>query len=221
MTLPSWLPTPITKSIFKDVNNYVSFSSDYYYEFFKKDLLEPSITFEDKNLVLNSSKLDCSIKFVKSGKNCNNTLFNCSNCVFDKREVLFCHIVSKRDKNIIARLKSRYRNYEQSRVPGLLELDRLEKIRWVKPVIKEYDENKPPEIVFFDDLSSEKERIIYLWLKEFNFVVILGQNLWDSKQKNLIYIKTAYVIDNDETKFMFQRLHRKYKKRLELNSGVL
>jgi hypothetical protein len=219
MSIPTWLPTPIN---FLLNNTETKFLVEYYYEFFENELIKSKLIFEGKKIVVNSPKFNCQNKFVKTGKNCNNVLFTCEKCLFKGKEEMFCHVISKKDEAIIPLLKSEYRNYQKSRVPGILVIKRLEKVRWIKSIIDEYNQNKPSEIIYFDDLKTKpgRERIIYFWLKECNFVVILGQNLWDKKQKNILYIKTAYVIDRDETIYMLNRLLKEYKKRLEESSGV-
>lgn len=214
MISPEWLPTPINQLI---SNSDIFFLTEYYYKIFKQDLFDAQLIFESKNIVINSPLFYCDKKFVKTGKNCNNTLFNCCNCIFKNKEELFCHIISKRDDKIIPLLKSRYRNYQKSRVPGIFVISRLEKVRWIPAIINEYKKNYPKEILYFDDIETKgsRERIIYFWLKNQNFVIVLGENFWDSKQKDILYLKTAYVVDEDTTKYMLSRKYKKYKKRQE------
>lgn len=211
MTLPHWLPLPLTAiTEYRDIN----FLVDYYYKYYTSDLVDSEIFFNSLPLVNKSRTFNCQDKFIIEGKNCNNNLFSCENCAYNQKHELFCHIISKRDDAIISKLKPEYQNKGKSRVPGLLIKDRLEKVRWIKSIIEEQNNGGTNEITYFDEISANGfEKIYYLWLKKYSFVVIIGENIFDPKQKNLLYLKTAFIIDEKETICVYYRKLDKYKKR--------
>ncbi len=206
---------------------------EYAYGIFKNELMNEQnpIIFNNKKVIVNSPIFKCNEKFVKKGKNCNNTIFNCENCYYLNKEEMFFHITSNRDENIIKNLKSKYRNSRKSRVPGLFSYDRLNHIRWIRKIINEYTSNNNSDILYFEDIveneefykrnneNMPKEKAIYFYIKECQFIVIIGQNLWDKKQ-NDYYLKSAYIVNTDGDEHKFERLYLKYKKRQEKQSGV-
>lgn len=211
MKLPDWLPLPLTAiTEYKNIN----FLVDYYYSYYTSSLVDSENFFQELPLVNKSLTFSCKDKFIAEGKNCNNNLFSCRNCVYNNRHELFCHIISKRDNNISHKLKPEYQNKRKSRVPGLLKKERLEKVRWIKNIIEKHNNGGAAEITYFDEISADGfEKIYYLWLKRYSFVVIIGENIFDPKQKNIFYIKTAFIIDEKETICTYYRKLDKYKKR--------
>ena len=200
---------------------------DYAYQIYKDELKNENnpLKFKSKKVVINSPIFTCKEKFVKKGKNCNNTVFNCDNCPYLGREEMFFHITANRDDSIIKNLKSKYRNYQKSRVPGLFSYERLNQIKWIRKTIQEYEENQNTDIKYFDEYICDKntniyrEKIMYFYVEKCQFIVIIGQNLWDKKQVDY-YLKSAYIVNTDDSRYKFLRLYKKYKKRQEINSGV-
>lgn len=192
-----------------DINTLV----EHYYNIYLNELKNDNIPliFEGKKIVINSRKFDCQDKFfINNIKNCNNSLFDCKNCPFLDKDEMFFHIASNRDAQLLQRFKSKYRNYQKSRLPGLFEKHRLIGVKNIRTTINSYLEGNK-SIICFDE-ERQKERIIYFWAKEKHFIVVIGFNLWDKKQKDF-YLKSAYTITSDSDELKYQRLYNKYKKR--------
>lgn len=226
--IKAWLPSENISELFlnkKTVNIKELF--DYAYQIFKNELKNENnpLIFQGKKVVINSPLFNCKEKFVKKGKNCNNTVFNCNNCPYLGREEMFFHVTSNKDDSLTKNLKSKYRKYKKNRVPGIFSYERLNHIKWIRAIIQEYEKNKNKDIKYFDEFICDKntnvyrEKIMYFLVEECQFIVIIGQNLWDKKQVDY-YLKSAYIINTDDAEYKFSRLYKKYKKRQEINSGV-
>lgn len=86
----------------------------------------------------------------------------------------------------------------------LLDIERAKRLPWCKPLIESLSRS---EILFFDyfEGSSDKGIRRYIWLKDYDYVVILQQN------KTLYALVTAYYV---KEKGYRKTLQRKYENRL-------
>ena len=103
----------------------------------------------------------------------------------DDKEKLFWHLVSKEEKESGERLP---------------DLCRSERLLWTKPAIEHVDE---PEIIDWDDEDNKKRIITYVWLKEYDFIVIMKKL---KNEKRLLL--TAYCIEYNHTRRYFERKYR-------------
>jgi hypothetical protein len=110
------------------------------------------------------------------------------------KEEIFWHIVTRKER-------------------GLRQLDkpRASKMRWIKPIILNYNYDKIKMFYYFEDTGKIR---LYLWAFEVDFVVIL-QKLGVSSS----YLVTSFYIDNQKKRDVFERKYRDYqnKKDIRLN----
>lgn len=215
-----WLPETDTWEKFDNLNDCI----DYYYSEYIKTLKEPeeTLTFLDLEVKIKTRAFSCfnELKTKTQNGKCGNTLFNCKNCPFLKKDEMFFHIVSNKNNEINEQL-SRSKRKENNRVPGLFAKQRLIHVSWVRKIIEEYKKTKNPDIRYFESKIDEysNEHIIYFWVYKKNYIVIIGKNL-RNKQENYFYLKSAYTITSDDDYKKFERLYNKYIKRQEANLGV-
>lgn len=108
----------------------------------------------------------------------------------DKYEEGFWHLISKDDNSTHERL---------------FDPRRAERLSWCRPIIDHFNDN---EVKYWDYRASNNRIETYLWLKDFDYVVIFQKR----KQKvGMVYfLLTAYYVEGDSTK---RSLTRKYEKR--------
>lgn len=98
------------------------------------------------------------------------------------KERIFWHLVSKEDKQSGHRLPDTSRS---ARLP------------WIKPTIEHVDE---PEIIDWDNEDNKKRTITYVWLKNYDFIVIMKKL---KNEKRLLL--TAYCIEFNHTRRRFEK----------------
>lgn len=98
-------------------------------------------------------------------------------------EEIFNHLTSKKDEDTGERLP---------------DIKRAERLLWIKPIIEHADE---PEIFDWDYYDEDKKRIItYLWLKDYDFIVIMKK----LKNERRVLL-TAYYVKYNNAKRKFEK----------------
>lgn len=107
------------------------------------------------------------------------------------KEEIFWHVITRKER-------------------GNRKLDkyRASRIRWIKPIILNYNYHK---IKMFYYLESSGKLRLYLWAFEVDFVVIL-QKLGASSS----YLVTSFYIDNQKKRNVFERKYNEYKAKKDL-----
>ena len=108
-----------------------------------------------------------------------------------KYEEGFWHLITKQDRDTQERL---------------LDSRRAERISWCAPSIKNF---KDQAIKAWDYEESKKRIRTYLWLEEFDYVVILEQR--EQRGQEIVFLITAFHVDGESTR---RGLRRKYENRL-------
>jgi len=106
----------------------------------------------------------------------------------DGKETIFWHLITRNDRRTGKRLP---------------DVQRSARLPWVRPMIECPDET---EIVDWDYLEGDGDIHTYIWLKEYNFVVIMKK--YKDGRRRLI---TAHYIDYSNKK---KKLASKYEKRI-------
>jgi hypothetical protein len=106
----------------------------------------------------------------------------------DGKESIFWHLVQREDESTGIRLP---------------DLARCARLPWVAAIISNANQ---PEVVRWDYRESKGHINTYLWLKEFDYVVILRK--FDNGGRRLV---TAHCVDGSGTK---RTLERKFKNRM-------
>lgn len=106
------------------------------------------------------------------------------------KEEAFWHLITKKDKEL---------GY---RIP---DYDRAKRLTWVRPIIENHDNS---EIKDFNYLEGSGEIRKYLWLYNYDFVVILEIK----RNKKYIYVVTDFYIYYNHSR---RKLERKYQQRIK------
>lgn len=102
-------------------------------------------------------------------------------------EEVFWHIISKKNGNI--------RTFDEQRARC---------IEWVKCIILDYNKNHIKRFYYYE--SNGKIRL-YLWLEQYDFVVILEKIIAKTKEA---FIVTSFYIDNLKKKKGFTKKYHSY-----------
>jgi len=103
----------------------------------------------------------------------------------DDKEKIFWHIITRKERG-----RRRF------------DSDRACRIKWIKPIILNYNHSKIKFFYYFED--NRKIRL-YLWAYDEDFVVIL-QKLGNSSS----YLVTSFYIDNDNKRNKLQKKYEDY-----------
>ena len=83
---------------------------------------------------------------------------------------------------------------------------RSERLPWFKPLVINFlDKN----VLYWEYLDSKKKTIIYIWLVNWDYVIIFQKR--SLKIGDVAFIKTAYYVDGNSTR---RNLRKKYSKRI-------
>lgn len=106
------------------------------------------------------------------------------------KEEGFWHLITREDLSTKVRLP---------------DFDRAARLPWARPII---ESNQRPEIIVFDYAEGPRKKGIrrYLWLKDWNYLVIMQH------RGNVFYLNTAMYIDFEGKR---RDLKRKYENRLK------
>lgn len=88
---------------------------------------------------------------------------------------------------------------ENQRTP---DFRRCERICWIRPMIENPDD---PAIKIWDYREAPKKVRTYIWLKDFDYVVVL------EKRSKAYFLVTAFCVSGNSTR---SKLQRKYEQRL-------
>lgn len=83
----------------------------------------------------------------------------------------------------------------------IIDFERAERLNWVLPVLTHYLE---PEVSCFWHIGP-KDEALYLWLKDFDFLVIL-KNQKSNRYKDSRIIITSYHVDSGYRRILQKRL---------------
>ena len=123
----------------------------------------------------------------------------------DGKEILFWHLTGRKNKSTQAprRMRHFYPN-------GIIEAERLPnfprsaRLTWVRPLIEHPDD---PEVLAWDHKEDDGVIKTYVWLKAYDFVVIMKKNPDDTRR-----LITSYFVDED---YMREDFEKKWKKRIQ------
>lgn len=102
-------------------------------------------------------------------------------------EEVFWHIISRKNSSI--------RTFDEQRA---------KRIEWVKCIILDYDKNHIKRFYYYE--SNGKIRL-YLWLEQYDFVVILEKIITKTEEA---FIVTSFYIDNSKKKEEFAKKYCSY-----------
>ena len=125
----------------------------------------------------------------------------------DGKETIFWHLTSRKKKEErIPRRKRKFftnahNNLEPERLP---DLRRCERLPWVKPLIEHFGD---PEVLAWDYEEGDRTIKTYVWMREFNFVVIM-KKFPDGKRRLI----TSFYVDSKYKKQDFQRKYENRRK---------
>lgn len=108
----------------------------------------------------------------------------------DNKEEIFWHIVTRKQRG-----------------RRVVDLARASRIKWVKPIIKNYFHSEIKMFYYFEDNGKIR---LYLWAYNYDFVVIL-QKLGNSSS----YLVTSFYIDNQRKRDVFQKKFEDYINRVD------
>jgi len=106
----------------------------------------------------------------------------------DGKEVIFWHLTHRKDRKTKERLP---------------DPRRCERLPWIRKII---ENSKRPEVLVWDYKEGDGSTRTYLWLKDFNFLVLM-KKYPDGRQRLI----TSYYVDYSHKR---RRLEKKYKKRI-------
>jgi len=156
----------------------------------RPDWLPPSLIFKgDWEAFLNQvySVFERELKLYPKPVYRGYVVFHDNRLIDSDKEEGFWHLISRQNR------------LRRERLP---EIARAERITWVRAVI---DNVGREEVVEFDYLEARGTVRTYLWLRSYDYVVIL------EKKKKVAFLVTAYNVDNDWER---EKLNKKYRKRL-------
>jgi len=87
----------------------------------------------------------------------------------------------------------------------LFDNRRAEKLPWCRPVIENENE---PEILVWDYMESDNKPNTYIWLKDYDYIVILREK---NTSHHYYHLKTGFHISGDGIR---KKLKNKYEKRV-------
>lgn len=122
----------------------------------------------------------------------------------DGKETLFWHLTSRKQKaQPVPRRKRKF--YVSSEIPAQRypDLRRSERLPWIKPIIE--NANKI-EVLAWDYQEGDGSIKTYLWLKDFDYVVIMKK--YPDNKRRLI---TSFYIDS---RYKYADFERKYRDRI-------
>jgi len=103
----------------------------------------------------------------------------------NNKEEIFWHIITKKQRG-----------------RRVLDLARASRIKWIKPIIKNYSTLEIKRFYYFEDNNKIR---LYLWAYKHDFVVIL-QKLGSSSS----YLVTSFYIDNQKKRDKFHKKFEDY-----------
>lgn len=106
----------------------------------------------------------------------------------DEKEVIFWHLTHRKDRKTKERLP---------------DPRRCERLPWIRKII---ENSKRPEVLVWDYKEGDGSIRTYLWLKDFDFLVLM-KKYPDGRQRLI----TSYYVDYPHKR---RRLEKKYKKRI-------
>lgn len=106
----------------------------------------------------------------------------------DGKEVIFWHLTHREDRETGERLP---------------DLRRCERLSWVKSILENPDK---PEVLAWDNKEGDGSIKTYLWLKSFNFLVLMKK--YRDGRRRLI---TSYYVNYPHKR---RNLEKKYKRRI-------
>ncbi len=122
----------------------------------------------------------------------------------DGKEILFWHLTSRKPKREqVPYRKRKFIQKDDDQDNRLPDMRRSERLSWVNPLITAPDK---PEILCWDYEEGDGAVKTYIWIKDYDFVVILKK--YTNGQRRLV---TSFYVDRKYTKNDFER---KYKNRL-------
>ena len=107
--------------------------------------------------------------------------------MYSDKEMIFWHLTTKRD------------NETGERLP---DIRRCERLPWTRPMI---DHAKQPEIIAFDYVEGNGDTKTYVWLKDYDFLVLLKKYKNGSRR-----LLTSYFIEYPNYR---RKIKKKYDKR--------
>ena len=107
----------------------------------------------------------------------------------DGKEKIFWHLTSRDDKEAGERLP---------------DLRRCERLPWVRPML---DYHCKPEILAWDHLEGDGTIKTYVWLENYDFIVILKK--YEDGGRRLV---TSFWVEYENTK---SKLRKKYTRRIQ------
>ncbi len=107
----------------------------------------------------------------------------------DQFEEGFWHLISRTDPRTGERLP---------------EFRRAERLPWCRPVI---DHEREPEVLVWDYDKGEGLVRTYVWLRDFDYVVVLQRRVLNRKPpaKTIMFLLTAYHLDGDGARRWYER----------------
>jgi len=129
-----------------------------------------------------------------------------SNQKDDGKELVFWHLTTRETK-IQKKVGNRW-ILEKERLP---DYRRSERLAWIKKIIENYtiDEVK---MFYHKETNTTKDIRLYLWLEDYNFVVIL-QKLG----KNSSYLVTSFYVDREGKRLEYQKRYNNYNSKKDDN----
>jgi len=101
------------------------------------------------------------------------------------KEEIFWHVVTRKERG-----------------SRRLDKHRASRIRWIKPIISNHNDEAIKMFYYFEDTKKVR---LYLWAFEVDFVVIL-QRLGNSSS----YLVTSFYIDNQKKRDVFEKKFNDY-----------
>lgn len=89
----------------------------------------------------------------------------------------------------------------------IFDEQRAKRIAWIKLIILDYNKK---HIKLFYCYESNRTIRLYLWLYEYNFVVILEKA---QMQEKIAFIITSFYIDNEKKQKSFEQKYKNYKEK--------
>lgn len=192
----NWLPPKV------DINNYASVNKliEYLYSIFEKDFKDKENPIEFQGQKVKYSYLPLYVrcdKLFDQNQTCNNTEYDCQNCVFIEKEDIFNHITcSELSSNI--------------RTPGIFEIERAIRVPWIRPIIENCNKNYP-DIKYYETTVDGELRKCF-WLDAEKYLVILTED----NNKDL-FLTSAYYLYSRNRSDRPRREYKKYIKKLKKN----
>lgn len=128
-----------------------------------------------------------------------------SSCVVVEGDAVFCNTVTDKSFGNGVYTHGFTHLITKGKKDRFIDYNRARKLPWVRAVLENYQE---PEVTAFYVDAPSGEQILYLWLADFDFVVILKRFVSKKEKSASKMIVTAYHLEPYGKKDMLNRYGR-------------